>query len=164
MNKLKPPTIQSNMPPKKAPKILDRATWDPGMVFQFRQIPTSDAFLEHLAFKLIDWAKNDKDALTFDQFLSDYNLTWEGVSNWRKRYERLEIAWQYAKVCLSARREVGAIKNQYNSSVILKTMPLYSDQWVDLIKWYEKLKEGSEHRGSNVTVVMEPIPSIEDQK
>jgi hypothetical protein len=164
MNKLKSPTIQRNMPPKKAPSMLDRATWDPGMIFQMRQIPTSDAFLEHLTFKLIDWAKNNKDALTFDQFLSEFNLTWEGVNGWRKRYPRLELAWQYAKVCISARREVGGLKNTLNSAMVMKTMPMYSDQWVDLIKWYEKLREGTESRGSHVTVVMEPIPSIEEQK
>ena len=161
MNKINAVTIKPNKTPKKTPSTLDRATWDPEMLFQFRQVPVSEAYLERLTYKLIDWAKNCKDALTLDQFLADNNLLWETVDNWRKRYERLDIAWKYAKVCLSGRREVGALKRQLDSATVLKTMPMYSDQFCNLIKWYETIKAGPESKGSTINVMMNPIPSLE---
>src|SRR5271157_1197618 len=137
MNKVGEVIPHRNIEIKKPPRMFERASSDPEMLFQFRAFPITDAMLEHLTVKLIDWARNNKEALTLDSFLAENNLIWETVKKWRDRYERLDHAWKFAKVCLSARREVGALKGTLNSAVVLKTMPIYSQEWKELLRWYE---------------------------
>jgi hypothetical protein len=164
MDKSAQQTIHRSTLVKKEPKNLSPRQADHEMYFQLRTIPVSDGYLDKLACRLIEWARNNNNALVLEQFLVENNLSWDTFLRWKNRHERLGQAHQFAKTCLSARREVGGLKNTLNSAMVMKTMPMYSEQWLELTKWYEKLKEGSESRGSNITVVMEPIPSIEDQK
>jgi hypothetical protein len=133
------------------------------MLFSYRQVPVSDAFIDDLAMRLAKWAHSDKDAVILEDFLSDNRISWTAFCDWEKRSTLLEEAHQFALMCIGCRREKGGLYKKMSESMVMKSMPMYSQRWKQLNEWYSHLTEERESRG-NITVHMNAIPKVEDTR
>lgn len=120
-----------------------------------KQHPVTDAFLERFSNDLILWAKKE-DSLVLEDFMIEKGMGIKTFYRFAEKYEELKHANEFAVMALAARREKGGLKNQLNAAMVLKSMPMYSQRWKDLIEWNAKMSEGS-NAPSTVIVQMEPF-------
>lgn len=146
---------------QKSPMDLRQKCADYAMVYSFRESPVSDEFLMDLGFKAMAWAEENDDALVFNQFLRLHKISQEGWRLWCKRSAFLKTAYTYTLAILGDRREIAAMKHKLDPSFVMRSMPIYSDEWKVLNEWYAKLKEGQANQGQTIHVHMDPIPSPE---
>jgi len=127
-------------------------------LFTFKKVPISEAYIDRLATELLDWALNNDDALKMSQFYLGKGISYHSFSRWLKRSKNLEEAHNSALKLLGNRREIGAIKKKYDTSMIATMMPKYDEDWKEVIEWRSKLKE---QEASNETkiVVIEKAPN-----
>ena len=124
--------------------------------------PMNENGFERLAIEIVQWASNDDEALKITQFMFVRGINDRVWRQWCEKSPRLKEATELAKRIIGNRREVGALKNKLNTSVVAFTMPFYDDEWKDETIRRAALKEGSSGDGKDsITVVLNPIPNSE---
>lgn len=78
-----------------------------------------------LADKLVSWALNDPEALKITLFFNDRGMTWDVVSDIRKRHPGFDAAYKIALQAIGDRREIGAVKRELSEGMVKYTLPLY---------------------------------------
>ena len=136
---------------------------DYGMIFSGRERPTSILYIENLAYKLVEWAQFNEDALTLGEFMEANNLPSWAWEDYQHRSHIFKQAVAFAKQCIGNHREIGGLKRRLDSGMVKWTMPLYAKEWETLQEWYSRQKEDTATQG-NITVQMTPIPKLEDKK
>jgi len=134
------------------------------MQYSYRQIPVPEGYLNMLADKLVVWAKEDEESLVLGQFLKEYNVTWQTWKRWKERSPRLNEANSFALMCIGVRREIGGLKRKLDSSMVMRSMPNYSEEWQKLTEWYARIKEEGHGGDTRVIVEIPETPKIEDKK
>lgn len=127
-------------------------------MFSFRKCPVSEAFLDHLATELVDWAKNDDKAIKVTQFLGLKGIHSKTFDRWRDRHPKMQDAYEYALMVIGDRRESGAIYKKFDASIVSFTMPHYDKDWVKQHEWRAKLKETEQQSNETRIVVLEKYP------
>lgn len=150
--KPKIPKPNTNIIPKR------KSVRDLNVTLAWKDHPVSDVFLSKLAEELATWAKEDDTALKIDTFLIWQGISWESFTRWVERSDELKRALAFARMCIGERRELGGLRKIYDTSMIMRSMPMYDKHWKDLTEWYSKLKEGSDAQGSTIHVHMDKIP------
>jgi len=117
--------------------------------FSFRQIPVSQDYLKHLACELAYWADTNEDALVFSEFFHDRKprIPKQSFYEWVKKNQFLADAHKYALEAIGNRREKGALKKKLDANTVIKSMPIYSEEWKELNEWYGKMKTENESHG-----------------
>jgi hypothetical protein len=121
-------------------KRVNGSIKDYDMVFSFREYPTSDAYIEDKALRLLQWVE-DKDTLIIGEFLEEIKChpwTW---AKWLKRSKILSEAYCYAKMCVGNHRERGALTRKLSEATILQSMPIYNEDWQELREWSARLRD-----------------------
>jgi len=125
-------------------------------------------FYEELAKKMITWAKkkdSEEDSqIIFHDFLDENDLSAETLGEWIKKSPVLAKAYKHTLRLIGANRERGALRRRLDSSVVIKSMPIYSDEWKKLLEWQSKLNDDSSKQGTTIKVVMPEIPKIDEKK
>lgn len=128
--------------------------------------PCSPLFLELLAEDMVKWS-DQPDALKLTQFFQSRHIDMcnlyrdrEKQNGWLDKSEYLKEAHRYVMMVLGTRREIGALKREYDSGMVRTTMPHYDNIWKELEAWRSTLKEPSVGTG-NITVEMTPSPNVE---
>lgn len=127
----------------------------------FRMKPVSDHFIDKLAQELVDWARNNEDALKLTQFFVQKGIDISNLYRWEERNETLKTAHEFALMCIGARREIGAIKKKYDAGIIASTMAHYDPSWKDLEEWRAMLRRKELEQNQTKFVVIERFPSID---
>ena len=148
-------------PQIQAKSIPVKPVRDYEMVYQLRQIPVSDAYLEDLGLDLMEWADKNKEALKVNVWLRSKLIARNVFRDWCKRSEKLAMAHSFAKNAIGDRREIAALNKQMDASLVLKTMPIYDEDWVELTEWTSKLRDDQAQAASNFKIIM---PAIEKPK
>ena len=94
-----------------------------------RQKPFSQATLENLAQKMIDWVKAETDALTFNEFLILQGLDSETLDDFGRRCEKIRLAKKYTLMILGTRREKKALHRELEPSVMKFMQGFYDPNW-----------------------------------
>lgn len=127
--------------------------------------PCPELFLDHLAADMVKWVDASPDNLTIEQFFHEKHLGMRNLYRWLPRSEVLQEAHEYVLHRLGTKREIGAIKREYDSAMIRSTMPHYSKTWKDLEEWRSKLKEPTESGDKVVVIERFPdVPSVPERK
>jgi len=129
-------TKSSTKKKKSATKVIDQYR----DIFTFRMRPVSEAFLERLAKDMVDWAYNDDNALKITTFYISKGISATTMNRWYKRNEILKLAHDIALMIIGDRREIGAIKNKYNTSLVMSQMAKYDSSWWELEKKRAQLR------------------------
>lgn len=146
------PTKVSKIP-KKTRKTANPSTlnekptindvWDEQYLcmFTLRQKPICDAVLEKWAAELLDWAKNCDDALKISQWCTLKGLSTMDLYRFCQRNQVLASAHQRAKEILGDRREMGALKKKYDTTLTAFMMPHYDKDWKEMAEWKAKINK-----------------------
>jgi len=121
--------------------------------------PMNAVGIDRLADDIVDWARNDVDALILSEFYLSKGIHGRTWYDWCKRFPRLQMAHDCAKQWLGIRREKGALKGKYSLPMVMYTMPFYDKQWEDETVRRAALKDVNSESKSSVTVIMNPVPN-----
>ena len=161
--KINPNIISTDSNKDKSIKGERRSTWrDEYMsLLTMNQHPVTDAFLERFSRDLIIWAKKE-DSLVLEDFLIEKGMALATFYRFSSKYEVLKEGHEFAVMCLAGRREKGGLTNKLNAAMVMKSMPLYSQRWKDLLEWTASVSEKN-NAPSTVIVQMEPFEKLSDK-
>lgn len=91
----------------------------------WRENTLSDAFVEKMCLALMEWSELP-DSLCLTQFLRFWGVPEKLFYRWLPKFPDLQDAHWYAMTNLGDRREIGAIKRQYDAGIIEKSLAVYS--------------------------------------
>ncbi len=97
--------------------------------FDFKLRPVTKAFLTKLAKELVQWSKNNKDALVVSDFFTEKGIPKTTYYNWIKKYENLKLAYDTALDFIASRREKGALKRELSESMVIRRQHAYDPEW-----------------------------------
>jgi hypothetical protein len=95
-----------------------------GMTF-----PVSQLFIDNLAEDLVKWSRDDEEAFKITQFLRSRGIHSHTFFDWCDRFPVLAEARKAALETIGDRREIGAIQNKYNTSMIMRQQHYYDEEW-----------------------------------
>lgn len=122
--------------------------------------PVTESFIQRLGENMVKWAREDKDALKVSQFWLLQGISSRDFYNWCEKYPHLKTSHEIAVELIGNRREICAIKKQYDAGMIHNSMPLYDKQWKELYAWKAKVKSELEAKDAGPQiVVIERVPS-----
>ena len=108
----------------------------------WKELGLSDAFVDKLCIDMMLWADQD-DSYRLTQFLRRIGLT-EPRFYWLcDKYPKLADAHWYLMAALADRREIGALKNTLNASVVLHSLSMYCTVSAAAQAFREKIKQES---------------------
>lgn len=124
--------------------------------------PMNSKGIEILGIDLKKWARDDKKAYKISQFHLERGISKGTWRDWVVKFPQFRDDVEMAKAFIGDRREIGAIENKLNTSVVAYTMPFYDNEWKEETIRRASLKEGSSGDGKDsITVVLNPIPNSE---
>jgi hypothetical protein len=113
-----------------------------------KQHVTSLEWAERLATELTDWADNDPEAFTLNQFWRKYGIGREDYVRLMDRYSVIKKAYNYALEALGDKREMGAAlvghKKQYDPYVIMKSLARFNPDYKALVAELNKMRDQAE--------------------
>lgn len=120
--------------------------------------PVSEGFLKVLAQKLLDWVR-DPEALSLVQFFDLIGLESTDFYRWKDRSDDLMRAYRHAREVIGTRREVGAIKKQYDGHFVAKTLYQYKPEYAQAMEFLAKLAKAESNINTGTQFVV--LPKIE---
>lgn len=130
----------------------------------FKLKPVTEATIDRISQELLEWSKRE-DSIVFRDFYDDKGIPEDAYYRWVRTHQQLKAAHAIAKGRVGSRREKGALIRKYDPSFITNSMPMYDQEWKDLLSWKASLKEQS---SSNAPVTINlpnitTIPTIEHE-
>lgn len=124
--------------------------------------PMSEKGIEKVADDLVVWARTNDDAFKLSQFYLERGISINTWKDWVDKFPKLKESQEMAKCFIGNRREIGAIKNKLNTSMVAYTMPFYDNEWKEETVRRASLKgEAAGDGKESITVVLNPIPNSE---
>lgn len=123
----------------------------------FRLKPITQASIERIANELIEWSAKE-DSIVFRDFYDDKYIPENVYYSWLKKYPELQAAHTLAKGRIGSRREKGALMRKYDGSLIVNSMPMYDNEWKEMVAWKSSLKDQAV--SGNVTINLPNIATI----
>ena len=119
-------------------------------LYSFMQKPVNSAYIEKLAQEMMSWAQTDE-AFKVTQFWLSKGIRSKDFYRWCDKHQCLKEVYDAVKILLGNRREIGAIKKNFDSSTIRASMKLYDEDW----KGIDSDQEGNKQ----TIVVVEKMPT-----
>ena len=123
---------------------------------------------------MLKWVSENKDVLLISQFFTHKGISVSTYERWARRNKNLKDAITQVKTIISERRELGALKKQFEPNIFLRTIRQYNSKWTndlredtllkhkhdkELIRLRAELNVGQEDDNKNSVVVIERYPS-----
>jgi hypothetical protein len=128
----------------------------------FRKRPVSLEWLELFADKFLKTIISNEEIVTITQAHLLCGIYSDTIRAWRKRSKKFDEAYKFAKECIGARREAGAIRKKYDATMIARSMPIYDKAWKKLEEWRASLKNKEEEE--KVTTFNINIPRFKNNE
>lgn len=146
---------------------LKRDITDYDAIFQWRSLPVSQTYIQALADNLMAWADDEEEeALRLDDFVDSRRLHYSTFHQWIAKYECLKEAHAYAKRRIASRREKGALKKQYDSSLTARVIGHYCPEYNEELKKNAEIKAKSLSESGGITGLV-PVymrPPVTDEE
>lgn len=144
---------QTSNPTKRSPKVTKTVDWT-DTIFQWRQIPVSEAYIERLIPQLLREAEENERCYTLEQLLLKHKIPEKTFERWCDKFERLDETRDYIKMILCVRRENKALEKQLDTGTNNYVMPHYSKRWRDITEWRASLRQPKQQDAGNITIEM----------
>ena len=118
----------------------------------------NERFIEQFFTDLVTEARDNEDMLTLGEFYLKKGVPNYTFQQWVKRFEFAATCATHAKSLIGIRREKGALKKELDSSLVLRSMPLYDQDYKDLKEWEAKLTKES-HSDKQINVMIQQVES-----
>lgn len=124
----------------------------------FRQIPMSEAGLQHLAETLVTWAKN-KDSYILNDFIDHYGLSPQTFYSWIKKSPMMKSAHEFAMRRIASNREIGALTKKLEVGPFKHVQYRYDDAWREADEYHARLKAQEAKENNSGFIVIRDMPS-----
>jgi hypothetical protein len=121
--------------------------------------PVSQAFLDRLSCELIEYVENTKTIFRHEWFFTQKRIYPKTARRWAEQNEQFGRVYEVSKFILGMRREDKGLRKEFDSGLISTSMPLYDEEWRNLLEWKSKIAEKNT-APSTVIVQMEPFLPI----
>lgn len=126
-------------------------------IFTLRSKPVSEAYLQQVASKLIDWSTNDDEAFKIGQFYLKAGIARSDFYRWIQKYPYMKQAHEVALEAIGNRREVGGLKKNLSETMVIKAMPFYDIDWIKESERLASLKITDSPQNETKIVVMKEL-------
>ena len=130
-------------------------------IFTLREKPINDASLDQLAMRMIKWVLTNEQII-IDDFLQLEGTDYKSLKQLRDRYPKLEKAYQYTKMCIGNKREKEGLYNKMNASMVMHSMPNYSQRWANLAEWRASLNTKEPNKPTVINVMLDNLVKKDD--
>lgn len=138
-------------------------TWDQYLNVYSQQLhPTNDGFFTRLALEIVEWAKNNKNALMISQFYNEKGFVKGTYYRWVESKPEIKVAHETAMSLIADRREL--ILAEKDPSSLRYVMPHYSEIWLkeDNRRAEQKKEIESEKKASDFNITLQAIPNTKE--
>ncbi len=144
---------------KKETSVRTQPLENPRLNYFFmKEEPVSDAAIERYADMMLEWAKNDPDALKVSQFFGIHDIPTSTFYDWKDRNPYLAKCYEQVKIHIGNRRFMDIYRGKADRYVATHGLRDYCDEWKRNEDRREAVKKESQTAGSgSVTVVMQPV-------
>jgi hypothetical protein len=116
--------------------------------------------IEKIGLELVEWAVNNEDALKIMPFFRERGISTTTVSNWRQKSKLFNEQYEEVKCIIGDRREIGMLKNKYNATGVIRSMPFYDREWKEGEEWRARLNKDDNQQNQIKMVVIEKFPEM----
>lgn len=116
------------------------------------KFPQNEAEWLSLANDMLTWAHQES-SFAIEDFPLSKGYSPHKFYKWINHNEYFADALEFARYMVGSRREKAAREKRADSTIILKTMPLYNYEFKELLM--DKIKKHQEERSGNVMVVLD---------
>lgn len=95
----------------------------------YRQKFQTEEYFQQIGAALKNWARTDSNAFRISQFLGVHDIPYRSFTDWVAKSPQLRQDVDDAKLALADRREIGAIKKEFDSGMIKATLGLYDREY-----------------------------------
>ena len=127
----------------------------------FKKLPVHDMYLDRLAQEMMFWLMEDETAMNVKEFVFKKGIAYDDYRRFLKRHESLRIADEEARRVFGVRRENCALKRIYDSTTVLRSLPMLDSEWKENIEWHSNLKQKEGDQQKQTIVVLEKYPESE---
>jgi len=152
-------TKKNNKPKKRSSSVIFEQTRH---YHRLQPDIVTDKFLEIVSNNLLEWARNDKDALILSEFYVELGVSGQTIRAWKKRNPSFAKAVTLAKMAISVRRQKGMLRKELAERPVWRSLPLYSESWKDgedykkLHEWEASVKTEEEEKKATTYVINMP--------
>ena len=135
--------------------------------FSYQQMPVSEGFINKLAEELVQWALEDDDALKLTSFFLSRRIGSRTFYRWAEKFPILDEAREVALEAIGNRRELAALKNKLNSTMVISQQAKYDKSWWALEQKRAELKASTQQKGDTdirYTIVVDGYEKEEEKK
>jgi hypothetical protein len=118
--------------------------------------------IEAMARELVDWARDNEDALKLSQYYVLKGIRQQDFHELRTQFPNLDDACKAALMLIGNRREVMALRGKLDASMVRFMMPHYDEVWKKTEEWRAELKNKQE-QSLSITVIKAPLKAPDDQ-
>lgn len=95
--------------------------------------------VDELAEKMIAWSMEEGN-IVLGEFIARAGFPMPTFKKWLQRSEKLRNAYSIARTMVGTRREKGGLQGEYSPLMVMKTMPLYDQDYKELLEWESQQK------------------------
>lgn len=147
----------------KTKKTKEAKSYETNFRFDYvtmRQKPFSIATLENLAKKMIDWANDNPNSLSLNEFLILQGLDADTLDDFCKRCEKLKLAKKHTIMILGTRREIKGLYREIEPSLMKFMQGHYDPTWAKREKELAALRN-VDNQTRDINVYLDGVEQLE---
>lgn len=145
-----PNKSKNNTKTTTTPKIVCR---DEYRNFKLGMTFITNKMMDDLGKELVEWAEHNPDALKLKQFYGQKGIGEKKFNEWCTKFPDLAEHRDQAKMHIGNRREVGALRRELDTGMVIWMMPQYDQDWDDQLVRRESLKNKDGEKGGETKIV-----------
>ena len=148
--------IKKNPNEPKRDQMSKKVTWLEEYKDMFGGLshPVTESFLNRIAQELIAYVEDPEiELLRIDNFFVKKRIHPTTGIAWANKYPEFGAIYKTCKAILGWRRENGAMREGWNASVVMQTMPMFDEEYKQLKEWENRMKNDTMNSGK-VMVLM----------
>lgn len=120
-----------------------------------RLCPYDEKYFMALGNELLREVKERKELIRAKDLVTERGMSHYDFLKYCKRSEYLKKCWEIVKDIVSSRRECGALKGTYNAKVVLAMLPMYDDEYANLLQERDDRRSQGKSNSSEKIIVVE---------
>lgn len=121
----------------------------------------TEAFLERFSIEMVNWAKDNQDALFIGEFSRSKGISPARVLDWCSKFPIMKKAYDETLSLICENREKGALTRKYDSGSVFKVHGMYSPEYKEFLKWQSMQKD--QQSSGSITINLPDITSKKDE-
>lgn len=129
----------------------------------FRFFPDKDKWRERLILSLYEWAYKDS-SYEMMGFCMEKAIPRRTLADWVSKFPDISDAYSEAKLMIATRRRTGALLRKLDKDVVFRDIHRYDPEENEVNQYHAALKKNDSSSDRNITIVIPPMPSVEEVK